>query len=70
MNSHNTKAAFSFHKTPATSEADGDEAKVVSATLESDASLSIADDPDLGCDPYNSTGHHVIIDAKLVSDKD
>ena len=70
MNSHNTKAAFAFHKTVAPTDADAREAKVVKARLNGNASLSIADDPDFGCDPYNSTGQHVILDAKLVSKKD
>ena len=30
-----------------------------------DAGLSVADDLDLGADPYNSTGRHVIIRSKL-----
>lgn len=70
MNSHNTKAAFAFHKTVVPTVADGAEAKVVKARLDSKASLSIADDPDFGCDPYNSTGQHVILDSKLVRKKD
>lgn len=30
-----------------------------------DSELTIADDPDLGCDPYNSTGRHVIMTTKI-----
>ena len=70
MNSHNTKAAFAFHKTAAATDAGAEEANVVKARLDADALLSIADDPDFGCDPYNSTGQHVILDAKLVNKKD
>lgn len=65
MNSHNTKSSFVFHKTPATTEADKEEAEVVNTTLTSNAGLSIADDSDAGNDPYNNTGQHVILKARM-----
>jgi len=65
MNSHNTKAAFVFHKTPAVTKDDKEEAKVVSASLRN-AELAIADESDDYCDPYNSTGKHVVLKAKLM----
>lgn len=64
MNSHNTKAAFVFHKTPVMTKDDARDAKVVSATLNAD-DLALADEADDFCDPYNSTGKHVILKAKL-----
>jgi len=66
MNSHNTKAAFAFHKTPAVTKDDREKARVVSKTL-SAKELAIADDADDYCDPYNSTGKHVILKAKLLN---
>ena len=65
MNSHNTKSSFVFHKTPATTEADKEDAEVVSTTLTSNTGLSIADDADAGSDPYNNTGQHVVLEAKM-----
>ena len=65
MNSHNTKPTFAFHKTPAVTKDDKEEAEVVSASLNA-ADLAIADDSDDYCDPYNSTGKHVILKAKLL----
>ena len=65
MNSHNTKPTFAFHKTPGVTKDDKDEAEVVSASL-SAAELAIAEDSDDFCDPYNSTGKHVVLKAKLM----
>lgn len=40
-------------------------AQILQAKLASQmGDLSIADDTDLGSDPYNSTGQHIIIKAK------
>ena len=64
MNSHNTKPTFAFHKTPAVTKDDKEEAEVVSASLTT-ADLAIADDVNDFCDPYNSTGKHVVLKAKL-----
>jgi len=65
MNSHNTKPTFAFHKTPVVTKDDKEDAKVVGASLNS-GELAIADDADDFCDPYNSTGKHVILKAKLL----
>ena len=65
MNSHNTKPAITFHKTPAVTKDDIEESKVVTASL-SGAELAIADEVDDFCDPYNSTGKHVVLKAKLM----
>jgi hypothetical protein len=64
MNSHNTKPAFAFHKTPAVTEDDKKASRVVKASLNA-AELAIADESDEYCDPYNSTGKHIIVKAKL-----
>ncbi len=65
MNSHNPKAAFDFHKTPVLTEEVRIETDVVSKSLTKSANLAIADDIDDGCDPYNSTGQHVVIKTRL-----
>ena len=69
MNSHNSKAGFAFHKTPSRSEAGRADSKVVSAALDS-KELAIADNSDDWCDPYNSTGKHVILKARLLRRED
>lgn len=64
MNSHNAKPEFSFHKTPVTDEAAAEEAEIVSSKLIQDTELSINNEADFGCDPYNTTGQHVILRQK------
>ena len=68
MNSHNTKPTFAFHKTPVVTDEDRDERKIVSTSL-SAADLTIAEDANDFCDPYNSTGKHVVLKAKLSGKK-
>lgn len=68
MNSHNTKPTYAFHKTPVVTQDDKEEANVVTASL-SAADLALADDIDNFCDPYNSTGKHVVLKAKLSGKK-
>jgi hypothetical protein len=68
MNSHNPKAGFAFHKTPSHSERDGCDTQQVSASLQS-GELSISDTEDW-CDPYNSTGKHVVLKARLLTPQD
>ena len=65
MNSHNTKPVFDFHKTPVLTEEVKLETKVVRKALNEASRLSIADDMHDSCDPYNSTGQHVILQARL-----
>lgn len=65
MDSDHTRTDFAFHKTPVTTHSRKREAGHVSAKLVRHTPLSLADDPDIGCDPYNSTGQHVILQAKL-----
>lgn len=68
MNSHNTKPAFDYHKTPVVTEADKQDTEVVSASLTENSGLAIAEDAAVACDPYNSTGKHVILKAKLLQE--
>jgi len=68
MNSHNTKPDMSYHKTPVTSDESIAEAEVVSASLVTQSELSLDDDFDLGTDPYNSTGQHIILSQKSRKD--
>jgi len=65
MNSHNTKPTYSFHKTPVITDSGNDEAEVVSTSLVRNVDLKIVDEEISGCDPYNSTGQHVVIKSKL-----
>jgi hypothetical protein len=64
MNSHNAKSAFSYHKTPVADDSALKEAEVISSKLTVDANLTIDEDPEQGCDPYNATGQHVILQQK------
>lgn len=64
MNSHNTKLDFTYHKTPVVADTDAKEAELVSASLTNESGLQLDDDFDLGCDPYNATGQHVVIKSK------
>jgi len=70
MNSHNTKPTFAFHKTPVATEDDRQATEVVRNKLAKNARLAIADDADICCDPYNSTGKHVILKARLLRKDD
>ncbi len=65
MNSHNPKKTFGFHKTPVLTEEVRIETDVVSKSLTRNANLAIAEYVDDGCDPYNSTGQHVVIKTRL-----
>ncbi|MDH4073720.1 MAG: immune inhibitor A [Gammaproteobacteria bacterium] len=65
MNSHNSKSAFAFYRTPGMTADDRRRAKAVSNALTKDMKLAIADDDNAFCDPYNSTGRHVVLQARL-----
>lgn len=51
--------------TLATLDAMNKRTRVVDVDAANDPELSVADDLDLGGDPYNSTGRHVIIKSRL-----
>jgi hypothetical protein len=61
MNSHNTRPDFVHYKTPVRDDSAVEEARVISTKLIKDVNLTIEHDVDDGCDPYNSTGQHVVL---------
>jgi hypothetical protein len=63
VDSHNSEKHA--RPTRATLDAMDKSSRVVNVTIVDEVELSVADDPDLGGDPYNSTGRHVIIKSKL-----
>ena len=69
MNSHNAKLVFSFHQTPVADDSALENAKIISSKLTSEVDLSIDDDLELGCDPYNTTGQHLILRQKKLLKK-
>ncbi len=64
MNTHNSKPAFVNAKNPVAGKDDKDGTHLASAPLNA-PDLVLADEPDDICDPYNSTGKHFILSAKL-----
>lgn len=68
MNSHNPKTEMSTHKTPVASEESIAAAKALTSSLVVQTELSLDDDFDLGTDPYNSTGQHVVLSQKIRED--
>jgi len=65
MNPSKPKPDFAFHKTPVATETQRKDAERISAALVRNVALTVTDEPDGGCDPYNSTGQHVILQARL-----
>ena len=65
MNSHNTKTESAGGKEPVRTETDQDEPRVLKTTLVDLSELTIVENYDIGGDPYNSTGQHVIIKSKI-----
>jgi len=65
MNSHNAKTASVLSKESVRIETDHEDACVLKSELVDANELSIADDLDIGGDPYNSTGQHVVIKSKI-----
>jgi hypothetical protein len=66
MNSHSAKTEAVVKNVTVQIAANEEESRVVNANLIESAALTISDDDDTGSDPYNSTGQHVIIKAKLI----
>ena len=62
MNSHNADKVVRDESV--TVGADEDRVRVLKADVANESELRIEDDFDLGGDPYNSTGRHVIITPK------
>jgi len=65
MSSHNTKADFAFHNPSTEAAKENCKAPDQRVPLANDSSLAVDEDFDLGCDPYNATGQHVIIKPKI-----
>lgn len=64
MNSHNAKTNTQAKIERVRIETDHDDVRVVKSSLQDAAELSISDDPEIGGDPYNSTGQHVTLRIK------
>lgn len=64
MNSHNAKTDAEAKIESVRIETDHDDVRVVKSNLQDAAELSISDDMEIGGDPYNSTGQHVILKIK------
>ena len=65
MNSHNTKPERAANDDSVRTETGTDNVRVLQLDLIESSDLAIADDVNPGGDPYNSTGQHVIIKAKI-----
>ena len=65
MDSHNTKTDKVVTNEASRSEADQEDVRVLQMDLIEVSDLAIADDLNTGGDPYNSTGQHVIIKARI-----
>ena len=64
MESHNTKTAGFVTDEAVRIDAEPHSVRVLQLDLVEADKLAIADDMNTGGDPYNSTGQHVIIEAK------
>jgi len=65
VDSHNTKTDKVVTNEVVRSEAGQEDLRVLQMDLIEDNDLAIADDLNTGGDPYNSTGQHVIIKARI-----
>jgi len=65
MDSHNTESKTVVNEETVDVEAGEDGVRVLNWDRVNPEDLSIADDPNPGGDPYNSTGQHVIIEPKI-----
>ena len=65
MDSHNTKTDKVVTDEVVRSEAGQENVRVLQMDLIEVNDLAVADDPNTGGDPYNSTGQHVIIKARI-----
>ena len=69
MNSHNAKSATAVRKAPVRLDTDLHDVQVLRSSIKDVDGLAIADDHDIGGDPYNSTGQHCIIKTDKNQDK-
>lgn len=65
MDSHNTETETVVSEESVDVETEESGVRVLNWGRVSPEDLSIADDPNPGGDPYNSTGQHVIIKPKI-----
>jgi len=65
MSSHNTKTDALVKEDIVRVKGEREELRVLKSTLVDSSELTVSDDFETGGDPYNSTGRHVIIKAKL-----
>ena len=61
MNSHNAKSTTTVRKAPVRLDTDLHDVQVLRSSIKDVDGLAIADDHDIGGDPYNCTGQHCII---------
>jgi len=61
MNSHNAKLTTAARGAPIKVDTDLHDVQVLRSSIKDVESLAIADDDDIGGDPYNCTGQHCII---------
>ena len=69
MNSHNAKTSPAVRKAPARLDTDLNDVQILRSSIKDVDGLAIADDDDIGGDPYNSTGQHCIIKKDKNQDK-
>lgn len=69
MDSHNTKSESLVKKETIQIVAEREDVRVIKANLTTPAELSLSLEDDAGVDPYNSTGHHVILNAAGKAEK-
>jgi hypothetical protein len=65
VNSHNPKTESVIRTESVRITRDQDEVRVIKSRLHEAAELSISEDDDVGSDPYNSTGQHVVIKSMI-----
>jgi len=63
MNSHNAKLTTAIRQAPVRVDTDLHDVQILRSSIKDVAGLAIADDLDVGGDPYNCTGQHCIIKA-------
>ena len=68
MNSHNAKTESVVKNVSVQITAEPEDPRVIASNLVELADLAISEDDDKGSDPYNSTGQHVIIKSRLISE--
>lgn len=65
MSSHNAKTDFAFQNPSTEIVEETSEASEQRIPPAIDSNLTIDKDVDLGCDPYNATGQHIVVKPKI-----